>query len=324
MKRREFIAGLAGAAAWPIAAGAQQRQMPVIGFMNGASAGLDAGEVEFRKGLSETDYVEGRNVAIEYRWAESRYDRLPALAADLVRRRVAVIVSQGAPASLAATAATSTIPIVFASGFDPVELGLVARLSRPGGNVTGVLFLTQAVIAKRLELLHEIVPAATLIGLLVNPTTPSAEAQIKEAETAARALGVQLAIRNASTPSEIDAAFAILVDQRIGALLAGTDVLFAVQYNQLVALAARHAVPAIYSRRNAVEAGGLMSYGTDFSDAWRLSGNYAGRILKGEKPGNLPVQQSTRIEMVLNLKTAKALGLSVPPSTLLRADEVIE
>jgi putative ABC transport system substrate-binding protein len=324
MRRREFIAGFAGVAASPVAAWAQRPSMPVIGFMNGATPGVDAGEAEFRKGLSETGYVEGRNVAIEYRWADSRYDRLPALAADLVRRRVDVIVSQGAPASLAATAATSTIPIVFASGFDPVELGLVASLNHPGGNVTGVVFLTQAVIAKRVELLHEIVPAATLIGLLVNPTTPSAEAQIKEAQSAARVLGVRLAIRNASSPGEIDAAFTDLVDQRIGALLAGTDVLFAVQYNQLVALAARHAVPTIYSRRNAVEDGGLMSYGTDFSDAWRLSGNYAGRVLKGEKPGDLPVQQSTRIEMVLNLKTAKVLGLSVPQSTLLRADEVIE
>jgi ABC-type uncharacterized transport system substrate-binding protein len=324
MRRRDFIAGVGGAATWPLAAWAQQPGMPVIGFMNGALPGVGEGEAEFRKGLSETDYVEGRNVAIEYRWADSRYDRLPALAADLVRRRVDVIVSQGAPASLAATAATSTIPIVFASGFDPVELGLVASLNHPGGNVTGALFLTQAVIAKRLELLHEIVPAAPLVGLLVNPTTPTAEAQIKEAETAARTLGVRLSIRNASSPSEIDAAFAILVDQRIGALLAGTDALFDVQYNQLVALATRHAVPTIYSRRRAVQAGGLMSYGANFSDAWRLSGTYAGRILKGEKPGDLPVQQSTRIEMVLNLKTAKVLGLSVPQSTLLRADEVIE
>ena len=325
MRRREFITLLGSAAAWPLAARAQQPALPVIGFLNSgteSAAGLGA----LRQGLGEQGYVEGRNLEILYNYAEGRYDRLPVVAADLVRRRVAVIVSTGGPASLAATSATATIPIVFATGGDPIELGLVASLDRPGGNATGASFLTSELTAKRLELLHEIVPAATLIGFLFNPTNSVGEAERREAEIAARILGVRLVLAHASTASETEAAFAILVEQRIGALLVAGDPLFAnVQRDQLVAFAARHAVPAIYEQREIVPAGGLMSYGAkDISGAYRLAGNYAGRILKGEKPADLPVQRSTRTEMVLNLKTAKALGLTVPLSLLALADEVIE
>jgi putative tryptophan/tyrosine transport system substrate-binding protein len=325
MKRREFITFLGGAATWPLAARAQQASMPVIGVLNGGTE-IVTGLGALRQGLGEQGYVEGRNLEILYRSAAGRYDRLPELAADLVRRRVAVIASQGGPASLAAISATATIPIVFATGGDPIELGLVASLDRPGGNATGASFLTSELTAKRLELLHEIVPAATLIGFLFNPTNSVGEAERREAEIAARILGVRLVIAHASTASETEAAFAILVEQRIGALLVAGDPLFAnVQRDQLVAFAARHAVPAIYETREIVPAGGLMSYGAkDISGAYRLAGNYAGRILKGEKLADLPVQRSTRTEMVLNLKTAKALGLTVPQSLLFAADEVIE
>ena len=326
MRRREFITFVGSAAvAWPLAARAQQPALPVVGYLSAGSPDSNVGVAGFRKGFAEMGYVEGQNVAIEYRWALGRYDRLPALAADLVRRRVAVIVAAGGPASLAAKSATATIPIVFGTGGDPIELGLVASLDRPGGNATGASFLTQELTAKRIELLHEIVPAATLIGILLNPTNSLSEAQRREAEIAARILGVRLVIANASTASEIEAAFAILVEQRIGALLVAGDPLFiSVMRDQLVALTARHAVPAIYEARENVDAGGLMSYGTSILDANRLSGVYTGRILKGEKPADLPVQQSTKVELVINLKTAKALGITVPQLLLGRVDEVIE
>jgi putative ABC transport system substrate-binding protein len=332
MRRREFIAGLASAALasssiWPLAARAQQPAVPVIGFLTVNPGRSEAGYLlpAFHRGLGEEGYAEGRNVKVLYQWAGSAYDRLPALAADLVRRRVAVIVATGGtPVALAAKSATATIPIVLAGGGDPVELGLVASLNRPGGNVTGVSFVTVPLIAKRLELLHQLVPAAATIGFLVNPRSPQVAAETKEAEKAAGILGVRLAVVNASTPDEIERAFATLAEQRIGALLSGADALFGVQHNQLAALAARHALPAIYHTRDTVEVGGLMSYGGSISDAWRLAGIYAGRILKGEKPAELPVQQSTKIEMVINLKTAKALGLTFPVTLLAVADEVIE
>jgi ABC-type uncharacterized transport system substrate-binding protein len=324
MRRRDFITLLGAAAAgWPIAAGAQQPAMPVIGFLSGGKS-TDA-TAAFRQGLGEQGFIEGSNAEIVYRWAETQYDQLPVLAADLVRRQVAVIFAAPPIASaLAAKSASAKIPIVFATGFDPVARGLVASLNRPGGNVTGVTFLIEALVAKRLEVLHEIVPAATSIGFLVSPTSPTVEAQIREAEIAARNLGIRLVILNASTPSEIERAFAILVEQRVGALLAGADNFFAVQRDQLVALAARHAVPAIYTLPEAVKAGGLMSYGANAADANRLAGTYVGRILKGEKPAELPVQQSTKVELVINMKTAKALGLTLPITLLGRADEVIE
>jgi putative tryptophan/tyrosine transport system substrate-binding protein len=296
--------------------------VPVVGYLGGSMKSLSV--PAFRQGLGELGYVEGQNVEILYHNAQFQYDRLPALAADLVRRRVAVIFAAETQAAVPAKLATATIPIVFSIGGDPVELGLVASINRPGGNVTGVTFRTQELTAKRLELLHEIVPAAMPIGLLVNPTNNTVKAEIGVAEAAARVLGVRLVIQNASNRKEIDPAFAILVEQRIGALLVSNDLLFGVQGAQIVALAARHAVPAIYARRGEVEAGGLMSYGANLSDARRLAGTYVGRILKGEKPAELPVQQSTRFEMVLNLKVAKALGIEVPTATLLRADAVIE
>ena len=327
IRRREFIAGLGGAAAaWPLAASAQQPALPVIGYLGGSTE--TAGPhfaAAFRQGLGELGYVEGRNVAILYRWAEDRYERLPALAADLVSRRVAVIVANVVTAAaVAAKSATTTIPIVFAIGADPVNIGLVASLNRPGGNATGVAFLNTALTAKRLELLHEIVPAAASIGFLVNPTLRNTEASLREAESAARILGVRLTILDASTPSEMEKAFAILVGQQIGALTVYPAPLYFEQRNELAAMAARDKLPAIYTWRESVEAGGLMSYGASIADACRLAGTYVGRILKGEKPADLPVQQSTRIEMVLNLKTAKALGIEVPTATLLRADAVIE
>jgi putative ABC transport system substrate-binding protein len=326
MRRREFIAGL-GAAALPVAARAQRPTMPVIGFL-----GVGQGPSEatnrlggFYRGLGQQGYVEGRNVEILYRWAELAYDRLPALAADLARHPVAVIVATGGtPVALAAKSATATIPIVIAGGGDPVALGLVASLNRPGGNVTGVSFLTVQVIAKRLDLLHQLVPAATIIGFLVNPASPQIAAETAEAERAARLLGVQLVTANASTPEEIERAFAAFADRRIGALLCGADALFGVQYKQLAALAERYTLPASYHIGDTVRAGGLMSYGASLADAWWIAGVYAGRILKGEKPTDLPVQQSTKLEMVLNLKTAKTLGLPVPPNLLAIADEVIE
>jgi putative ABC transport system substrate-binding protein len=325
MRRREFIALFGCMVVWPY--GARAQQLPVIGYLSGGTEGdpLRPATVAFHQGLGESGFIEGRNVEILYRWAETHNDRLPALAADLVRRRVAVIVATASPgAALAAKSATATIPIVFQIGVDPVEFGLVASMSHPGGNVTGTSFLIQELVPKRLELLHQIVPTVTTIGFLVNPTMPGIEKQIREAEVAARTLAVSLVVLNATTVSEIEAAFAVLVTQGIGALLSGSDALLFEHSAQVVALAARHAIPAIYAYGNIVNAGGLISYGSSLEDAFRLVGVYAGRILKGEKPADLPVQQSTKVELVINLKTANALGVTVPPALLARADKVIE
>ena len=326
MKRRTFIATLGGAAAWPLVGRGQQPTMPVVGFLNSTSPAPWAYLVAaFRRGLGEAGYVEDRNVAIEYRWAEGQYDRLPVLAADLVRRQVAVIVATGGSSSgLAAKAATSTIPIVFTSG-DPVRGGLVASLSRPGGNATGVVVTVgTAMEGKRLGLLREMVPTATLIAVLLNPGTLIFETQLNDVQEAARAVGQHIHILLANSEREIDAAFAKMVEVRAGALLVAADPIIFGQRDRLVALAARHAVPAIYELREYAVVGGLMSYGTNLADAYHLVGIYTGRVLKGEKPADLPVVQSTKFEFVINLKTAKALGLTVPPTLLARADEVIE
>jgi putative tryptophan/tyrosine transport system substrate-binding protein len=324
MKRREFIAGLGGATAWPLVVRAQQPAVPVIGYLSGL---FDPGALvtAFRQGLGELGYLDGRNVEILPRSADGVYERLPELARDLVNRRVALIfASVPVSAVLAAKSATATTPIVFVNGVDPVELGLVASLNRPSGNITGVNFLVTLLTAKRLEVLDQLAPGATSIGFLVNPTNLATEAQIREAESAARNLGVRLVILHACTPGDIEAAFASLVGRQISALLGSADALLFSQRRQIAALAIRNAIPAIYEFREFVEAGGLMSYGSSSADAYRLAGTYAGRILKGEKPADLPVQQSTKIEFVINLKTAKALGLSIPPNLLALADEVIE
>jgi len=325
MRRRNLMTVLAGAAVYPLLAGAQQKAMPVIGFLASTSPEPLAHFVAaFRQGLSETGYVEGQNVALEYRWAEDHYDRLPELAAELVGLKVDVIATNGMPSALTLKKATSTIPIVFETGIDPVEAGLVASLARPGGNLTGVCMLTAALMPKRIELLTELAPQANIIGLLVNPTHSIAEQMIDDVEKAVRTKGLQLPILKASTESEIDTAFATLVQLHAGALAVVPDPLFLARREQLVALAARHAVPVIYSGRETVEAGGLISYAASFTAAFHLLGIYAGRVLKGEKPADLPVQQPTTFELVVNLKTANALGLTVPPSILARADEVIE
>jgi putative ABC transport system substrate-binding protein len=326
MKRRELITVLGGAAAaWPLAARAQQPAIPVIGFLNGASYDLSAHLVRaFHQGLSGTGYVEGRNVAIEYRSADGQYDRLPALAADLVRRKVSVIAATGTPTGLPAKAATTTIPIVFVTGSDPVEQGLVASLNRPGGNLTGATTLAVELGQKRLELLHELVPTATLIGVLVNPTGPNLQAVSRDLQAAARTVGLPIHVLHASTERDFDTVFATLVQLRVSALVIGTDTFFNSQSGRLAALTVRHAVPAIYQYREFAAAGGLMSYAGSITDAYRLAGVYTGRILKGEKPSDLPVQQSTKAELFINLKTAKALGITIPQSILARADEVIQ
>jgi putative ABC transport system substrate-binding protein len=325
MRRREFITLLGGAAAvWPGAAHAQPPAMPVIGFLNGASAELSTNFVApFRQGLAETGFVEGRNVAIEFRWANGQYDRLPALAADLVRRQVSVIAATSTPTGLPAKAATTTIPIVFVTGSDPVEQGLVASLKRPGGNLTGATTLAVELGRKRMELLHELVPKATLFGVLINPTGPNLKAVSQDLQAAARIVGLPIHVLHASTEPDLEAVFATLVQLRASGLVIGTDTFFNSQSRKLAALSLRHKVPAIYQYREFAAAGGLMSYAGSITDAYRLAGVYVGRILKGEKPSDLPVQQSTKAELFINLKTAKALGLAVPPALLIRAEEVI-
>jgi ABC-type uncharacterized transport system substrate-binding protein len=326
MRRRDFITLLGGAMTVAPALRAQQKAMPVIGWLDAISAGFRAPYLAaFRQGLSETGYVEGQNLTIEYRWAEGRYDRLPALAADLVSRKVDLIVASGAlPSALAAKNATSTIPIVFTGVGDPVGVGLVASLARPGGNLPGFDLMSTELMPKRFELLSELVPQARAMALLVNPNYANTERIIREVQEAARGRGVQLHILKAGTESEIDAAFALLVELHAGALLVGADPFFNRQREQLVTLASRHSVPASYEFREFAAAGGLISYGSNPTAISRQVGLYVGRILKGEKPADLPVEQPTRFELVINLNTAKALGLTVPPSILAHADEVIE
>jgi putative ABC transport system substrate-binding protein len=326
MRRREFITLIGGAAAvWPLAARPQQPAMPVVGFLSGSSADSFAPSLAaFGKGLQETGFDKGRNVTIEYRWAEGQYDRLPALAADLVRLQVAVIVASTSPAAVAAKAATATIPIVFASGEDPVKVGLVKSFNQPGGNATGVYSLVNGLEEKRLGLLRELVPQVNVFGAIVNPNRPDAEIQSRDLQAAARGLGLQIHIVNATSEREIDTAFSAISQLRAGALLVGADPSFIIWRNQFVALAARYAVPTMYFTHEFAVSGGLMSYGTNLPDGYRQVGIYTGQILKGEKPANLPVQQPTKFELIINLKTAKALGIEVPPGLLSIADEVIE
>ena len=324
MKRREFITLLGGAATLPLVALAQPSNVPTIGFLNTRARGEDPHLLAaFHQGLKETGYVEGQNVAIEYRFAEGRTDRLPAMATDLVRRQMAVIATNG-PAVVAAKAATTTIPIVFSVGLDPVALGLVASLNRPGGNVTGVTVLFDEIGPKRLELLHQLVPTATTIGLLINPTYPSAENQSRDLQAAARTLGLQLHVLHASTERDLDLAFAALIQLRVGGLIVGNDAFFNSRSELLAALSISHAMSTIFQNREFAAAGGLVSYGGSIADTYRVVGVYTGRILTGEKPADLPVQQVTKVELIINLKTAKALGINIPLSLLGRADEVIE
>jgi ABC-type uncharacterized transport system substrate-binding protein len=324
--RREFITFISGAAAWPLTARAQHPAMPVIGLLDSTSPDVHTNLLRsFRQGLNETGFVEGSNVAIEYRWSDGQYGRLPELAADLAHREVSVITTiDGSASALAAKAATSTIPVIFRIGADPVALGLVASLNRPGGNVTGVTSLTVEVGPKRLEVLHQLVPTATVMALLLNPTSPFAETLTRDLQAAARMLGLRIHVLNASTDGDITSAFAQLLQLRTAGLVIGSDVFFNSRSQQLAARTVRHAMPAVYQYREFVAAGGLMSYGGSLEDSYRLAGIYTGRVLKGEKPADLPIQQSTKVELFINLNTAKALGLDVPSTLLARADEVIE
>jgi putative ABC transport system substrate-binding protein len=326
MRRRKFIAGLGGAVAWPIVARAQQQVMPVVGFLIIGPASATMNEIAgFRRGLNETGYVEGQNVAIEYRWADRQYDRLPMLAADLVRLRVAVIAAGGSAApGLAAKAATSTIPIVFQTGSDPVQDGLVSTISRPTGNVTGVSRMAVTLESKRLEFLRELAPKATVIAFLVNPTSPRAELQVQQMQEQVRRLKLRLHVSKASTERELEIAFATMVQQGAGALLVAQEASYAGWLEQITALAARHAIPAVYGQREYAVAGGLMSYDASAADSFRQVGVYVGRILRGATPADLPVLQPTKFELVINLKTAKTLGLEIPETLLAIADEVIK
>ena len=326
MRRRELIKVIAGSvAAWPLCASAQQPAMPVIGYMHGGSQeGTAYLTAAFRQGLSETGYVEGKNVAIEYRWANSQYDQLPALAADLVRRQVAVIATGTPVAALAAKQATVSIPIVFSLGSDPIKDGLVPSLGRPGGNITGATFFSNLLSAKRIELLHQLVPSANIIAVLLNPKNANVELEKRETQEAARALGLHLVLLQANSEREIDESFARLIEQRAAALLISGDSLFSDRREQIAKLAVRYAVPTSGPNRQQAVAGALLSYGASYEDTFRKAGNYVGRILKGERPADLPVQQPTKFEFVINLKTAKALGLTIPQSLLVAADELIE
>jgi putative tryptophan/tyrosine transport system substrate-binding protein len=325
VKRRAFITLLGGVAAWPLAAGAQQPVIPVIGFLSSSSPPVTTKRIaSFGQGLSETGYVAGRDVMIEPRLAEGQYDRLPALAADLVNRQVNLIAALAPPAAFAAKAATTTIPIVFVGAFDPVKAGLVASLNRPGGNVTGVTFIGASLGAKRLELARELVPNADIIALLTHPHSPDALEELRDLLDAAKAIGQQLLVLTASRDRDFDAAFDTISQHRAGVLIIGSDPFFFQSTDQLVALMLRHRIPTVFTSSEAVVAGGLMSYSGNIPESFRLAGTYAGRILKGTKPAELPVQQSTRFELVINLKTTKALGLEIPPTVLARADEVIE
>jgi putative tryptophan/tyrosine transport system substrate-binding protein len=326
MRRREFIAGLGSVAAWPLAVRAQQLAMPVIGVLSSQSAGDDYKNltVPFLQGLKETGYAEGQNVAVEYRWAENQYDRLPALAADLVRRRVAVIVSNGTPAAVPAKAATTTIPIVFVTGADPVALGLVASLNRPGANLTGIVTLSSELAPKQLQLLRELIPNAAAFGILADPAFPPTQSIITDLQGAARTLGLQLVVVNARTDSDLETAFATFSQQRVDAALVTASTLYNRRTEQFAALTVRHALPAIFPLREFALAGGLMSYGSSIGYLYHQAGIYSGRILKGEKPADLPVEQATKLELIINMKTAKALGLTIPETLLATADEVIQ
>jgi len=324
--RRHFISALGGAAAaWPLVARAQRPALPVVGFLGSTSANLRQAQIKaFQQGLKLAGYVEGQNVVIEYSWADGHYERLPAMAADFVQRKVSVIALIGPPAAKAAKAATTTIPIVFGMGADPIQLGLVASLNRPGGNLTGVSFLNNALAPKQLEILHELLPKVTTVGLLMNPDAPDAENGTRAVQEAARALGLRLLVANVRSENEIDAAYATLVGAQAGGLVVYSDPFFLVQIERTLTLSARAALPSIYPLRDWPEAGGLMSYGADITDAYRQVGVYTGKILAGAKPADLPVQQSTKVALVINLKAAKSLGIDIPMSILMQIDEGIE